>query len=74
MRPTVGPLIDTQHSISFVRGPGSQTSQEADRKIQPGQILYISTLFLFPTAVQTNVKEILRKFNLVIVLAFKRAF
>ncbi len=68
----IGLLADIQQSISFVTGPGSTTSQEADRNTQPGQTLYISTLF-FSTAVQINVKETLRKFNLVIVLASKPA-
>lgn len=34
MRPTVGLLADIQQSISFVRGPASLTSQEADRNTQ----------------------------------------
>lgn len=73
MRPTVGLLADIQQSISFVTGPSSPMSQEADRSTQPDQTLYIYTLFFLPTAVQINVKETLRKFNLVIVLASKSA-
>lgn len=66
MRSTVGLLTDIQQSISFVRGPGSLTSQETDRNTQPGQTRYISTLC--STAVQINVKDTLRKLYLVIVL------
>lgn len=56
---TVGLLADIQQSISFVRSPGSPTSQETDRNTQAGQTHYISTLC--STAVQINVKETLRK-------------
>lgn len=50
IRPTVGLLADIQQSISFVTGPGSQTSQEADTNTQPGQTLYISLLFFHSCA------------------------
>lgn len=73
MWPTVCLLADTQQSISFASGPVSLMSQEADRNTQPGQTLYIHSANFPPTAVQINVKESLRKFNLVIVLAAKSA-
>lgn len=69
----VGLHADIRQSVSFVRAPGSATGQEADRNAQPAQTLYISPLFFVSTAVQINVKETLRKFNLVIVLASKPA-
>lgn len=71
MRPTVDLCTDIQQSTSFVTGPSSPTSQEADRNTQLGQTLYIATLFF--TAVQINVKETLRIFYLVIVLTSKPA-
>lgn len=55
----------------FSNGPGWRTGQEADSGPQLGQTLDVATRFLslFLAAVQINVKETLRIFNVVAALA-----